>query len=143
MFIKKEPYFTKEVETEHPEPHSWDCSEHGLWTYNLMHGFKNNKDSNFDAAFKEAVKMLERGNQMENQLQNENTNSEFQLLKAMRGVRNAVTIVKDATNPHFKSGYAKLDQIVAKLDTAVEQYGLEYNQRCEKETIFTLIIRLE
>ena len=77
---------------------------------------------------------------MEKQQVNQNANNEFQLLKAMRGVRNAVTIVKDATNPHFKSGYAKLDQIVAKLDTAVEQHGLEYNQRCEKETIFTKVL---
>ncbi len=80
---------------------------------------------------------------MENQQGNQNANNEFQLLKAMRGVRNAVTIVKDATNPHFKSGYAKLDQIVAKLDTAVEQHGLEYNQRCEKETIFTKVLHRE
>ena len=77
---------------------------------------------------------------MENQQVNQNANNEFQLLKSMRGVRNAVTIVKDATNPHFKSGYAKLDQIVAKLDTAVERHGLEYNQRCEKETIFTKVL---
>lgn len=77
---------------------------------------------------------------MENQQVKQNANNEFQLLKSMRGVRNAVTIVKDATNPHFKSGYAKLDQIIAKLDTAVEQHGLEYNQHCEKETIFTKVL---
>ena len=80
---------------------------------------------------------------MENQQGNQNANNEFQLLKSMRGVRNAVTIVKDATNPHFKSGYAKLDQIIAKLDTAVEQHGLEYNQHCEKETIFTKVLHRE
>lgn len=80
---------------------------------------------------------------MENQEGNQNANNEFQLLKSMRGVRNAVTIVKDATNPHFKSGYAKLDQIVAKLDTAVEHHGLEYNQRCEKETIFTKVLHCD
>lgn len=61
MFNKKNPYFTKEVETEYPEPSLWDCSENGLWAYNLMQGFKIDKDNNFDAAFKRAVKMLTRG----------------------------------------------------------------------------------
>ena len=157
MFIKKEPYFTKEVEIEHPEPHSWDSSEHGLWVYNLMHGFKSNKNSNFDAAFKEAVKMLERGNQMEKHVKDGESsegffekvsreqqaldaNGKLELFKSIRKVRNGIKIVKDATNPHFKSGYAKLDQIIPKLDTVVEQYGLEYNQRCEKETIFTKVL---
>ena len=62
MFIKrKDLYFTKEAEVEYPEPYLWDCSENGLWTYNLMQGFKIDKDNNFDAAFKKAVKMLTRG----------------------------------------------------------------------------------
>ncbi len=140
MFIKGNTYFSKEVETEFPEPHRWDCSEHGLWMYNLMHELSLNKDGNFDEALKKSVEILEKGKQMENQTQGENLNGEFQLMKAMRGVRTVVNIVKDATNPHFNSPYPKLHQIVSKLDKAVGDYGLEYNQRCSGETIFTKVL---
>ena len=61
MFNKQNPYFTKEVEVEYSEPHLWSSSENGLWMYNLMQGFRIDKDNNFDAAFKRAVKMLTRG----------------------------------------------------------------------------------
>lgn len=61
MDKNKNPYFTKEVELTHPEPQGWNCCEDGLWMYNLMERQELSNSNTFDAAFKRAVKMLNKG----------------------------------------------------------------------------------
>ena len=70
--------------------------------------------------------------------------SKINFLKKIAKVQKAIgPIVKDSTNPHFKSSYFDINTLIAKLNPVLEQENLLLVQPIEGNEVKSIIVDLE
>lgn len=66
------------------------------------------------------------------------------VVKAINEVRRSANkVVKDGTNPHFKSKYASLNSVVEVLGENLDKFNLDIIQAPEENSLVTLILHRE